>query len=89
MSTVTLISVDRDFTTVFVDSGKVIKSGLLSYGTCRTQIMIDFGFPTENIPRYAPSNHHVMILGDFVDEIKDISYMLNMDAITYREIAYV
>jgi len=83
----TIVSVDRDFTIVAVDRGRIVKSGLLTYSTCRTQTIIEFDFPVDNIPRYAPSNHHIVILGDFVDIIKDVSYMFNMDAVTYREVA--
>lgn len=82
----TIVSVDRDFTIAIADRGRIVKSGLLTYSTCRTQIMLEFDFPVEHIPRYAPSNHHIMMFGDFVDEIREVAYMFNMDAATYREL---
>jgi len=85
-SVVTLASVDRDFTTLFIERGRVVKSGLLTYSTCRTQVMIEFDVPIEVVPRYAPANHHVVVVGDWVEELRDLAYMLNMDAIMYSEL---
>jgi len=85
-SVVTLISIDRDFTTLFMERGRVVKSGLLTYAACRMQMMIEFDVPIEVVPRYAPANHHVVIVGDWVEELKELAYMLNMDAIMYSEL---
>jgi L-fucose isomerase-like protein len=83
---VTLMSVDRDFTAMLMERGRVIKSGLLTYAACRTQAMIELDIPADVIPRLAPANHHVVLLGDWVEELRDIAYMLNIDAATYREL---
>jgi hypothetical protein len=83
---VTLMSVDRDFTAMLMERGRVIKSGLLTYAACRTQAMIELDIPADVIPRLAPTNHHVALLGDCVEELRDIAYMLNIDAATYREL---
>jgi len=83
---VTLVSIDRDFSVLFMERGRVVKSGLLTYGACRMQMVIEFDTPIEVVPRYAPANHHVVLVGDWIEELRDIAYMLNMDAVMYSEL---
>lgn len=82
----TLISIDREFSIAAVAKGRIVKSGLLQYPTCRNQIMVEFDYITEEIPRYAPSNHHVAMLGDHISKLMDVGYMLGMDVVEYREL---
>jgi L-fucose isomerase-like protein len=83
--TVTLISIDREFDIATIAKGKIIKSGLLGYATCRTQILVEFDYNIEEIPRYAPTNHHVIIAGDRIAELRDIGYMLGIDVVEYKD----
>jgi hypothetical protein len=69
-----------------MERGRVVKSGLLTYGACRMQMVIEFDTPIEVVPRYAPANHHVVLVGDWIEELRDIAYMLNMDAVMYSEL---
>ncbi len=82
----TLISIDRDLTLMAVARGRIKNSGLLSHSACRTQALVEFDFIAEDVPRLAPANHHVFVIGDYVDVVKDIGYMLGLDVIDYREL---
>uniref|UniRef100_A0A7C5YZG6 Uncharacterized protein n=1 Tax=Ignisphaera aggregans TaxID=334771 RepID=A0A7C5YZG6_9CREN len=84
--TVTLISINREFDFATIAKGKIIKSGLLGYAACRTQILVEFDYNIEEIPRYAPTNHHVIIVGDHTAELSDIGYMLGIDIVEYKDI---
>lgn len=84
--TVTLLSIDREFNIAAVARGRISKSGLLGYSTCRNQVMVEFDYITEEIPRYAPVNHHVIMSGDHLSEIIDVCYMLGIDVVEYREL---
>ncbi|MEM2527873.1 MAG: hypothetical protein QXG40_00545 [Ignisphaera sp.] len=84
--TLTLISIDREFSIAAIAKGRIVKSGLLQYPTCRNQIMVEFDYITEEIPRYAPANHHVAMLGDHISKLVDVGYMLGMDVVEYREL---
>ncbi|MEM1732836.1 MAG: hypothetical protein QXP02_05310 [Desulfurococcaceae archaeon] len=83
---VTAISMDRDFTYIAIERGKVVKSGLMVNNTCRTQVLLEFDQSMDHVPVYAPSNHHVLIPGDHVEELLEIARIFNMDAVMYREL---
>ncbi|ADM28250.1 conserved hypothetical protein [Ignisphaera aggregans DSM 17230] len=83
-NTATLISIDRDLTLMTVTRGKVKASGSLGYPACRTQALVEFDYIAEEIPRLAPTNHHVFIMGDYIDIVKDVGYMLGLDVIDYK-----
>ncbi len=85
-NTATLISIDRDLTLMTVTRGRIKTSGPLGYPTCRTQVLVEFEYIAEEIPRLAPTNHHVFIIGDYIDVVKDVGYMLGLDVIDYREL---
>lgn len=85
-NTVTLLSIDQEFSIAAVSRGRVVKSGLLGYPACRNQVLVEFDYVVEDIPRYAPANHHVIMLGDRVADVMDVGYMLGIDVIEYREL---
>lgn len=85
-SVVTVASADRDFTIMALDRGRLLASGPLAYAACKTQALVEFDFSVEEMGRYAPSNHHVLIPGDLVDIIRSAAYLLGLDAISYREL---
>ncbi|MCS7111630.1 MAG: hypothetical protein N3D82_00105 [Ignisphaera sp.] len=84
--TVTLLSVDQEFSIATIARGRVVSSGLLGHPTCRNQVLVEFDYVTEEIPRYAPTNHHVIMLGDHLTNLIDVGYMLGIDVVEYREL---
>uniref|UniRef100_A0A7C2Z195 Fucose isomerase n=1 Tax=Ignisphaera aggregans TaxID=334771 RepID=A0A7C2Z195_9CREN len=85
-STVTLLSIDRDFTLAAIALGKVLSSGGLGLNACRTQAILEFDYPIETIVDMAPNNHHVIILGDLRRELSETLYLLGMDVVDYKEL---
>ena len=79
----TIISFSRDFTKAAIGRGRIKRSGLLSDKTCRTQVVLEMDSDAEKIPRIAPTNHHVLILGDYLSELRDITYIYGIDATYY------
>ena len=86
---VTIVSIDKEFSTMMIDRGVVIKSGLLTDKTCRTQVIIELESSATHIPRTAPTNHHVIILGDHVNELREIAAMFNISVFTYKELQQI
>lgn len=85
-NTVTLLSIDREFSIATIARGRIVRSGPLGYPACRNQVVIELNHSTEEIPRYAPTNHHVIIMGDYISSLIDLGYMLGMDVVEYREL---
>lgn len=84
--TVTLLSIDRDFTLATTAVGKVISSGNIGLAACRTQMMVEFDYPVELLPNVAPNNHHIVMLGDRRKELTEVLYMLGLDVVDYKEL---
>jgi L-fucose isomerase-like protein len=76
----------RDYSLIISDIGIPIAKGLLYETMCRTQITLELGFNAEEIPIYAPANHHVIIPGDLREELRAIANLLGIDYIEYREL---
>ncbi len=85
-NTATLLSIDREFSIAAIARGRIIRSGPLGYTACRNQVVIELDHSTEEIPRYAPSNHHVIMMGDYTSSLIDVGYMLGIDVVEYREL---
>lgn len=83
--TVTIFSLDRDFTIATVGLAKVIASGDLGLTTCCSQMVLEFMHPIDFLPDVAPNNHHIIIPGDYRKELMAILYMLGLDVVDYRE----
>jgi len=84
--TYTLVGVDREFSAMAALRAELIESGLMSEHMCRTQATLDTGVDLSEFPNVALANHHVLIRGDFVRDVMEISYMLGMDFIQYDSI---
>lgn len=82
----TFTSMSRDYSLIISDIGIPIAKGLLYETMCRTQITLELGFNAEEIPIYAPANHHVIIPGDLREELRAIANLLGIDYIEYREL---
>lgn len=83
---VTIISTDREFSKIYLARGRVIRSGLLTETSCRTQTIIELDVSTDKFVEYAPSNHHVIIFGDHLKEISDIASIYNVSTISYEDL---
>ncbi|HID80600.1 MAG TPA: fucose isomerase [Ignisphaera sp.] len=82
----TILSISSDFSLMAAAVVRVIQSGLLSYGMCRSQIVAEFDLNVEKLPLVAPANHHVFIPGDVREELKAIGALLGMDYVEYSEL---
>ena len=82
----TIVSINSDFSLMAAAVVRVIQSGLLSYGMCRSQMVAEFDLNVEKIPLVAPANHHVFIPGDVREELKAIGALLGIDYVEYSEL---
>ena len=82
----TILSISSDFSLMAAAVIRVIQSGLLSYGMCRSQIVAEFDLDVEKVPLVAPANHHVFIPGDVREELKAIGALLGIDYVEYSEL---
>jgi hypothetical protein len=53
---------------------------------CRTQAIFEVDYNTEEIPLYAPANHHLLIPGDVKNLFKAVASLLGLDYVEYREL---
>ena len=84
--TYTIASMSRDYSTIAIDTGRVTSSGLLYDSMCRTQAIFEVDYNTEEIPLYAPANHHLLIPGDVRNLLKALASLLGSDYFEYREL---
>ncbi|MEZ0290303.1 MAG: hypothetical protein ABWJ42_04360 [Sulfolobales archaeon] len=84
---VTMISVDDLFDKIYVERGRIIRSGMLVDTACRTQALVEVDFNAEDMPRVAPANHHVIIPGDYTKILSDVARLLGFEVIRYRDLA--
>ena len=82
----TFTSMSRDYSVIIADTGKLAARGLLYETMCRTQSTLEVDFNAEEIPLYAPANHHVLIPGDLREELRAIAGLLGLDYVEYREL---
>ncbi len=82
----TLISVSSDFSLIAASTVRVARSGLMSYGMCRTQAVVEFDIDAEKIPLVAPANHHVFVPGDIREQLKAVAALLGIDYADYSEL---
>ncbi len=80
----TLAAVSPDYRTLAVAKAKVIVSGTISGGRCRTQVVMELD-EKDPIPftEKAISNHHVLIKGDVINYLKNVAKMLRMKFFRY------
>lgn len=83
--TVTILSIDRDFTTAVTALARILSTGAVGYLACRTQTVLEFDYRIEFLPNVAPHNHHVVIQGDQRKELTEVLYALGLDIIDYKE----
>lgn len=83
--TVTLVSIDRDFTTAAIATGRVVASGNLGLAVCRTQMMLELDYVVDSLPNIAPNNHHVVLYGDRRKELIEALYLLGLDVVEYKD----
>ncbi|WP_292000095.1 fucose isomerase [Caldivirga sp.] len=84
--TVTAVSVSSDFNNVYVFTGLLNKSGNLNLNACRTQAEIKVNFDSSVIPNYAPANHHVVVPGNYVNELEVFLKLLGVNVIKYSSL---
>jgi hypothetical protein len=84
--TYTIASISKDYSTIAIDTGRVTSSGLLYDSMCRTQAIFEVDYNTEEIPLYAPANHHLLIPGDVRNLLKAAASLLGLDYFEYREL---
>ncbi len=84
--TFTLAGIDREFTTLATLKVKLIDSGSLFDGMCRTQAVVESEVDLRQFPNVAVSNHHVLMPGDLNPVLKDVAYMLGLDFMTYESV---
>lgn len=82
---VTVASLSRDLSEVYVARGRVVRSGFISRAMCRTQAHVEFDFDAEVIPLVAPANHHLVMPGDVVREVKSVSKLLGLRVKEYSK----
>jgi len=82
----TFTSMSRDYSVVVAGTGRLVTSGLLSTAMCRTQGILEVDFNAETLPLYAPANHHVLVPGDIIEELRAVAGLLGLDFIEYREL---
>lgn len=85
--TVTILSIDRDFTVASIATANVVASGALGYSACRTQMILEFGHSTEYLPNIVPNNHHIVMQGNLSKKLTEALYLMGFDVIEYREYA--
>jgi len=82
--TYTVAAISPDFTKMSGVEAELISSGMLSGGRCRTQAVLRLN---EKDPRpfieKSVSNHHVLMKGNVLEELKILSRMLGMEFIEY------
>ncbi|ABW01115.1 hypothetical protein [Caldivirga maquilingensis] len=84
--TVTAASVSSDFNNVYVFTGLLNRSGNLNLNACRTQAEIKVNFDSSVILNYAPANHHVIVPGNYVNELMVFLRMLGVNVIKYSSL---
>ena len=84
--TVTAASVSSDFNNVYVFTGSLSRSGNLGLNACRTQAEIKVNFDSSAIINYAPANHHVIVPGNYINELTVFLRMLGVNVIKYSSL---
>ena len=76
--TYTLTALSYDLNSIVASKVKVEESGMLDKRRCRTQAVIRLGFNAKKFLDEAISNHHLIIPGDVVEELKLIAKLLRL-----------
>ncbi|WP_291766174.1 fucose isomerase [Caldivirga sp. UBA161] len=84
--TVTAASVSPDFNNVYVFTGSLNRSGDLGLNACRTQAEIKVNFDPSIILNYAPANHHVIVPGNYINELTVFLRMLGVNVVKYSSL---
>lgn len=83
--TVTLLSVDRDFSIATMARGKVEASGDIGFAACRSQMVVELEYPASYIINVAPNNHHIVMAGEHRKTLAELFYLLGIDVVDYKE----
>ncbi len=82
----TIAGIDREYSAIATLKAKLISSGLLSNDMCRTQAILRADVDLSELPNISLSNHHLLIPGDIVSDLREVTYLLFMDFATYDSI---
>ncbi|MEM4706784.1 MAG: hypothetical protein QXW27_04515 [Candidatus Methanomethylicaceae archaeon] len=82
----TLVGINREYSLIATLKVKLIKSGLINENMCRTQALLEANVDLSDFPNIALGNHHILIPGDVVDDLKELANLLSIKFITYEKL---
>ena len=77
-ATVTLARLDPGLERLRVARGEIVESGLLSPLHCRTQVRLRVGWDPGILLEESLGNHHIMVPGDWVEELRHAGRLLGL-----------
>jgi len=83
--TYTLTAISHNLKKLAAVKVRLVESGHLYNHMCRTQAVLALEFDVEKLFRKAISNHHVLIPGDVVEELKCVSDLLDLEFEDYKQ----
>ena len=76
--TVTIAALDRGYRTMVVHRGTLEESGMMSERRCRVQARVRLEGDLDEFLGRAPGNHHVLMWGDVVRELRRVCFYLGL-----------
>ena len=70
-SEITIFRINSEFNKLSVATGSIIDSDMREPSLCRTQAIVKLDGPTDKWIENAPGNHHIIVYGNIVNELKD------------------
>ena len=80
----TIITIDRNYEKIVLLKANLLESGMLRNDMCRTQAIFEINL--KDFHNIALSNHHVLVLMDIENDLKELSCLLGIKLINYEDL---